>query len=121
MVEDEEPLRELMKTLLGHKGYQVLMANDGLEAVEVYRRHQKEIALVIADIGLPKLSGYEALSRIREIKPGVRAILASGHLDPDLKNLLLESGADDFIQKPYLPADVLARIRKALDVPLNVV
>ncbi|MBI4659411.1 MAG: response regulator [Verrucomicrobia bacterium] len=115
VVEDEESLQELMTALLTQNGYKVLTAGDGLEAVEIFRRHQDEIALVIADLGLPKLSGTEAVSRIKAIRPDAKSILASGYLDPDLANDLQKIGAKDFIQKPYLPSEVCRRVRHALD------
>lgn len=115
VVEDEELLRELVTTLLSRSGYKVLIAGDGHEAIEVYKQHQNEIALVLADIGLPKLSGIEALTRMKEINPGVKAILASGYLDPELMNGIQKAGANDFLQKPYVPTEICRRVRLVLD------
>ena len=117
VVEDEEMLRDLVTTLLNQNGYKVLTAADGLQAVEVYTRHREEIALVIADIGLPKLNGTEALLRIKEINSAVKTILVSGYLDPEFMNNLQKTGANDFIQKPYVPSEICSRVRKALDTP----
>jgi len=62
-------LLELVAVLLEQKGYRVLGAANGEKAVEVYSRHQHEIALVITDLGLPKLDGWEVFKRVRSVNP----------------------------------------------------
>lgn len=116
-VEDEEMLLDLLNTLLAAKGYDILAATDGEEAVEIYRSRWKEIALVLTDVGLPKMSGMEAFQRMRAINPNVKVILASGYLDQQLKSQMIEEGARDFVQKPYEPNEILKKIRQALDTP----
>ena len=66
-------------------------------------------------MGLPKLGGWEALQKMKEINPDIKVILASGYLDPELKADMLKSGAKDFIQKPYVAQDILKRVRSILD------
>ncbi len=115
IVEDEELLRELLKSVLEERGYHVLTAGDGVEGLEVYKQHVKEIALVLSDMGLPRLGGWEMFQKMREIHPGVAAILASGYFDPNLKMDMLKAGAMDFIQKPYVAEDIHRRIREIID------
>ena len=115
LVEDEEVLLNLVKSLLEEKGYQVLAARDGGEAVDTYKHRQNEIALVFADMGLPILGGWEAFLKMKELNPKVKMIFASGYLDPSAKSELLKKGAKDFLQKPYEPERVLRRIRQVLD------
>ncbi|MBI3189466.1 MAG: PAS domain S-box protein, partial [Ignavibacteriales bacterium] len=69
LVEDEEMLRDMATGILETKGYKVITAADGEEGVEQYQRHHKEILLVLSDLGLPKLSGFEAFKRMKEINP----------------------------------------------------
>jgi CheY-like chemotaxis protein len=76
---------------------------------------EEDIALVITDLGLPKLDGWEVFKRVREINPGVAVLLASGYVDRDLKQQILESGVKGFLQKPYRPEELLLTVRKALD------
>ena len=114
VVEDEELLRNLLKIVFEGKGYEVLTAQDGLEAVEIYAEHQHEVALVLADMGLPKLNGREAYKSMKAMNPDVKVIIASGYLSPHLRADLLQDGAKDFIQKPYIPTDVLRKARVAL-------
>ncbi len=117
LVEDETLLQELLKALLSDKGYKIITASDGLEAVETFRRHQNEINLVLTDMGLPRLGGWEACLQMQKIRPQIPVVLASGYLDPNLKNNLLKQGARDFVQKPYVPQELFRRIRQILDSP----
>lgn len=114
LVEDEEMLLDLLQALLEENGYQVLTAKDGMEAVEVYQSHIEEISIVLSDMGLPKLGGWEAFRRMREMNPNIRCILASGYFDPDLRLDMIKEGAIDFVQKPYIPNVILARISEAI-------
>jgi len=115
-VEDEEMLRDLIREVLTAKGYTVLTAEDGEEMINTYLRHQREISLVISDMGLPKLGGYEAYKKIKAVTPQVRMILASGYLEPNVKSEIFKGGVKDFIQKPYLPDEVLKKVRDALSI-----
>lgn len=116
VVEDEEMLRELVRTTLEAKGYRVLTAGDGEEAVETYRRHQGEIHLVLCDMGLPKFSGYEVYQKLKKLNPSIWMALASGYLEPGVKSEILKGGVKDFIQKPYSPSQMLRTIRSVLDL-----
>ncbi len=115
VIEDEEMLRNLAKAILISKGYQVLTAEDGMLGVEMYRSHQDKIAVILSDIGLPSLSGQDVLKRIREINPKAKVVMASGFFDPNTKSEMYKSGARHFIQKPYLPDEVLQTIREVID------
>lgn len=115
LVEDEELLRDVVSSMLTGKGYSVIIATDGDEAVSLYRQYQNKIDLVFTDIGLPKLSGIEEFWALKKINPRVKVLLASGFLDPDLKSDLFIAGAAGFVQKPYEAEDVLGKIREAID------
>jgi signal transduction histidine kinase/ActR/RegA family two-component response regulator len=115
VVEDEETLKEAVRLILSMKGYTVLTAEDGNQAVEMYRDHVKEIALVVCDFGLPRYNGHEVLRRLRAINPEVKFILASGYIDPQEKSAILKDGAKDFLQKPYVANDVMRKIRDVID------
>jgi CheY-like chemotaxis protein len=114
-VEDEELLRTAVASTLESNGYTVYTAVDGRQAVDVYKQYRKEIALVVTDMGLPKLSGMDVFLRLREINPTLKIILASGFISIDQKSELLKAGASEFIQKPYLLSEVLEKIRGALN------
>jgi len=115
IVEDEQMLLDLLKYLLQNNGYTVLTATDGMEALEVYETHKDEISLVLSDMGLPRLGGYEAFMKMKELNPDVKVILASGYMDPTMRTRLLEAGAMEFMQKPYVPEIILKSIRDFID------
>jgi PAS domain S-box-containing protein len=114
-VEDETLLLDMVQILLESSGYTVFTAKDGEEAVHVYQQHAHEIALVISDMGLPKLTGVSEFEKLKEINPAVKIIFASGYFEPDSKAKLVNAGAKGFLQKPYVIEEVLSKIRKALD------
>ena len=116
VVEDEEHLISVLAGLLKSKGYRVLLARDGYEAVETYERYQHEIAVVVSDLGLPKMTGQDAFMRMKSVNPNVKVIFGTGYLDPDLKTELLNLGAKDFMAKPYGQDELLKRIRELIDV-----
>ena len=114
LVEDEEMLRELGVSILESEGFRVLAAKDGVEAVAVFEEHSEEIGLVVCDLGLPRLGGREAFLKMKERKPSVRAIVASGYLEPAIRSEMLKAGVIDTIQKPYDFNDLLAKIRSVI-------
>jgi len=114
LVEDEEMLRELGVSILENEGFRVLAAKDGIEAVALFEAHSDEIGLVVCDLGLPRLGGREAFLKMKETKPGVRAIVASGYLEPTIRSEMLKAGVIDTIQKPYDFNDLLVKIRSII-------
>jgi PAS domain S-box-containing protein len=115
VVEDEEAIRELLKTFLQLAGYTVLIAVDGREAIEVYDKHWEDIDLVLADNGLPKLSGYDIFRKMKSKNSKLKFILASGSVEPERISEILRDGARDFIEKPYTVFKVLRAVRSVLD------
>jgi DNA-binding NtrC family response regulator len=115
IVEDEENLRDLLRMMLEDSGIKVLEAVDGMEAVEVFTAHKDEIGVVLTDLGLPRLGGWEAFLKMREINPEVKGILASGFFNPDVKIEIIKSGAEYFIQKPYNSTQIVEMVRNLLN------
>jgi PAS domain S-box-containing protein len=114
LVEDEEMLRDLGVQILEGEGYRVIAAKDGLEAVELFALHRDSIGLVVCDLGLPRLGGRDAFMKMKEIKPSVRAIVASGYLEPSVRSEILRAGVIDTIQKPYDFREMLEKIRSVI-------
>jgi len=115
IVEDEDNLRELLRMVLEDKGMKVLEAIDGVEAVEIFTSHKDEIGVVLSDLGLPRLGGWEAFLEMRKINPELKGILASGFFNADVRNEIIKSGARDFIQKPYNTVQIIKIISELLD------
>lgn len=117
-VEDEEMLKDVITNVLEEKGYTVLTASDGIEAVELFMKHQRDIALVLSDLGLPRLGGWEACVTMREINAGVRVVVASGFIEPTLREEIVKAGGG-IVQKPYEPSEVLRTVRGMLNLQRN--
>ena len=100
-VDDEEMLRNLGVEILEGEGYRVITARDGMEAVELFEQHRDEIGLVVCDLGLPRLGGREVYRKMKKMKRSVRAIVASGYLEPAMRSEMLRAGVLETIQKPY--------------------
>lgn len=114
VVEDEVVICKLLEEILVARGYSVLTAGDGSEALKLYRKHREGIDVVIMDMGLPKLSGQALFLNIKQINPDATIILASGYVDEDLRRDLFELGAAAFVQKPYRSQEILNSIRTVL-------
>ncbi len=115
VVEDEDLMLEFVVTLLEQRGYHTLKATDGEEAIRLHKVHRGEIDLVLSDIGLPKLDGWEACQQMKRNDPELVVFLASGYLEPALKAEIQNAGVSGFIEKPYRPHEILQQVREALD------
>jgi PAS domain S-box-containing protein len=113
-VEDEEMLMMPIRDILSDEGFEVLTAKDGVEAVDTYRFEWKRIDVVLMDMGLPKLNGRDAFLKMKSLNPAVRAIIASGQMEPEAKAELGKLGVEHFVEKPYQMSDILQRIAAIL-------
>ncbi len=114
-VEDERLARDVVAESLALKGYHVLLAADGEEGVAVYKAHAGKIALVISDLGLPKLDGIEMCRRIREMDGKIPFVLASGFFDPERRAMMEELAIAEVLQKPLKIPMLLTTIRRVID------
>jgi CheY-like chemotaxis protein len=118
LVEDEEPVRRLGRSILQRHGYRVIEASSGLEALSVWDRHAPEINLLLTDVVMPEgINGHDLARRLRQGRPELKVVFTSGY-DPDRWNIesaILES--THFVQKPYSVEKLLHSIRHSLDTP----
>ncbi|TGL76727.1 PAS domain-containing sensor histidine kinase [Leptospira yasudae] len=114
LIEDEEMLKEVLTAILEKEGYKVLVATNGMDAVEIYRSHWNRIDLVLSDVGLPGMEGDQMYYEMKRINPAIRAILASGFIEPNKKTKLLREGVIDVLQKPYATVEILNKIKTAI-------
>ncbi len=114
VVDDEMVVRRTARSLLLSLGYDVLMAADGDEAVEVYRRHQPDIRLVLLDMVMPILSGRDTFLKLRELDPGVAVLFTSGFSYEQRIDDLLAMGARGFVQKPYRRSSLSREVHQAI-------
>ncbi len=112
LVDDEEMIRVISRTVLEAAGYAVREATDGVEAVECFREHHADIDLVILDLIMPRLSGRDASKRMVALDPAVKILLSSGYSTDDVSDIPEALG---LLSKPYRPNELLAAVRDALD------
>lgn len=110
IVEDEFPIRSFISLNLKREGYEVVEAEDGERAIEVFHQH-KDIHIVLLDVMMPKMDGFEVLKVLREERPDVGIIMLTARTSDQDKVMGLEYGADDYISKPFSPAELVARIK----------
>ena len=101
IVEDEESMLYVLEKMLANRGYKVLKASDGEQAVRIYQRHKESIDVVFLDVGLPKLSGQDVLFKIKQEKQDAKVIVASGYFEEQFKSDFEKAGIKHFLQKPY--------------------
>jgi DNA-binding response OmpR family regulator len=114
VVEDDAPLRETLTYNLRGEGYQVLIATDGVTALEIAR--QKPVSLVLLDLMLPRLDGLEVCRQLRS-RPEtakIAILMLTARVEETDKVVGLELGADDYVTKPYAWNELRARIRALL-------
>jgi PAS domain S-box-containing protein len=115
VVEDEKNMLSLLEKVLLQQGYQVFTATDGEKALEIYQHHNGTIDVVLLDIGLPKLAGEDVLRKMKQQNPGVKVVIASGYLEPELKAKMDQAGVQYFLPKPYLPDKVVKILQRAIE------
>jgi signal transduction histidine kinase len=115
LVEDEEPLRELVRELLLGFGYTVLDAEHGGAALEVAGRHPSAIHLLLTDIVMPVLSGEALAQRLTALRPGVKVLFMSGYTDDVLGRHGIIDSQLNYLQKPFPPERLAQKVRDVLD------
>ncbi len=112
VVDDEPPIRRLLRTSLGAQGYRILEAETGQRALDLLAQEGPEVMLL--DLGLPDLDGLEVIRRVRASGANVAVIVLSSRGDERGKVEALDLGADDYVTKPFGMAELVARVRTAL-------
>lgn len=114
VVEDDEAVRNLIRSVLSDKGYRLIEARQGKEALEMARNLRDPLHLLLTDVVMPEMSGGELAQQIRRYFPQVKVLFISGYTD----NMVLREGrlkpGEHFIQKPFSPILLLETIRKML-------
>jgi len=117
MVEDEEMVRELIVRVISGQGYNVLVANDGQEALTIFKSHEGPIDLMVTDVMMPGMSGDELAERVRELAPALKVIYLSGYTANAIAARGILQPGVHLIQKPFEPNALLAKIREVIDAP----
>jgi YesN/AraC family two-component response regulator len=105
---------EINSRLVEMLGYEVLQAHDGVEGIEVFRRHRADILLVLSDFAMPRKNGLEMVSALREMSPAIPVILASGYSEELVMDGMNMSNPQYFLGKPF----TLQELRDVVSVAL---
>jgi len=114
MVDDEAIMLEVGREMLEVIGYKVLTANDGKEAVKVYKNNRDTIDVVLLDMVMPNMGGGKTYDRLKEINPNIKVVLSSGYAIDGEATKILERGCNGFIQKPFNVSELSQKLGKIL-------
>ncbi|RLA16146.1 MAG: hypothetical protein DRQ60_01340 [Gammaproteobacteria bacterium] len=114
VVDDDHMVQEVAQQFLLASGFEVLLASDGLEGVELFQQHAEELSVVLLDMTMPRMDGAEAFREMRQINDTIPVILSSGYNEQEATNQFVGRGLAGFIQKPYQMAEFLAAVQQAV-------
>ena len=117
LVEDEEPVRAVLRKMLSANGYMVLEARHGRDALLVAERHRGPIHLLLTDVVMPEMGGRELAERLTAQRPDLRVLFISGYTSDEVVRKGI--GGAGFMQKPFTSADLLRAVRERLDEPVD--
>ncbi|MEJ2716334.1 MAG: PAS domain S-box protein, partial [Deltaproteobacteria bacterium] len=115
LVDDEEFLRELGARILTNHGYKVLRAENGREAIDIYKKEGAGIALVILDLIMPGMGGRECLNGLLKLDPNVKVLVASGYSADESIQEIIQMGAKGFVSKPFRAKEFLRDAYRVLN------
>jgi PAS domain S-box-containing protein len=115
LVDDEQPILEIVRDMLKQYGYEILMAENGEEALSLFHEKGRKIDLIILDLGMPGMGGKRCLESLLQLEPSVKVIVASGYSEDGQLDELRGLGARDFLGKPYRLATMVQKVRQVLD------
>ena len=113
VVDDESRMRKLLRDFLTAKGYQILEAEDGEKAIEVFEENRNKIKLILLDVMMPKLDGWSVLRKIRQ-DSNVPVIMLTARGEEQDELFGFELGVDEYISKPFSPKILVARVEAIL-------
>jgi PAS domain S-box-containing protein len=116
VVDDEEPVRNVLRRILERGGYSVVLAEDGVRGIELFRERRDDIDLVVLDMAMPRMSGSETFESLLAIDQNVKVLISSGYSEEGRAAELLDRGARGFLRKPYGIEMVLNTVRETLDI-----
>ena len=115
VAEDNNDVRRLAKTILAGKGYAVLEASDGIDAVRKFMEHKDKIDLLLFDVVMPGKNGKEAYEEIRALRPDIKVLFTSGYTGDVVLIKGISDEAINYISKPLTPFELLKKVREVLD------
>jgi CheY-like chemotaxis protein len=119
VVEDDAVVRRLAVQALRSRGYRIIEASDGAEALEVAQALGRDLDLVISDVVMPRVGGPELMKRLAAVAPGARRLLVSGHAESDVLPASPTDVGAEFLPKPFTTERLARKVRELLDTPLG--
>src|SRR5688572_4252157 len=114
LVEDDDQVRSFIRMLLTTNGYQVLEASTGSEGLEIAERPSNEIDLLLSDMLLPELSGYDLAQKVQELRPEIKILFMTGYVEGEIVQRSISELGARFLDKPFQPATLLTRVEEAI-------
>ena len=111
VVEDDDQVRGLVQTLLSNEGYRLIVARTGTEALRLIDSENCEVQLLLSDMLLPGVSGYELAVKLRERNPRLKVILMTGYVEGEIVQNCIEELNAIFVDKPFKPAELRQVVR----------
>jgi len=115
VAEDNHDVRELIVSVLSDKGYTLVEAVDGKDAVEKFMKYKDTISLAVLDVVMPRKNGKEVYQEIQRVKPDAKVLFTSGYTGDVVLGKGIRDGALNFISKPLSPAELVLKVREILD------
>ena len=120
-MEDEEPLRRAAVEFLRLRGYTVLEARDGVDALSVSKNHGSKIHLAVTDVVMPHMSGGELAKELEKLRPQTRVLFVSGYAGQTVLDHKVVDVENNFLQKPFTLKQLASKVRTVLDYTCNTV
>jgi two-component system chemotaxis response regulator CheY len=117
VIDDSSLSRRLMRRILEEASYEVIEAGDGFAALEIFSLENPQ--LVMLDLTMPGINGFEVLKQLKNINPNVKVIVASADVQSMTRDLAFREGADGFINKPFIAEEILELIQNLLSYASN--
>lgn len=118
-VDDEEPLQQVIQEILGRRGYHVLVAGDGPQAIAASKDFSGPIHLLLTDVVMPRMHGWEVVRSLSIQRPAIKVLYMSGYSESILFERHSPTSGQYFLQKPFLPDILVDKIREVLDDPVQ--
>jgi two-component system, cell cycle sensor histidine kinase and response regulator CckA len=119
VVDDEEMVRLVIRAVLSYRGYTVVEVADGQAALRQLAERPGRIDLVLLDLNMPGMNGWELLRRLREADPAIPVIVLSGESPDEFAGRIIKAGAASVLQKPFDNLELLRQVRWTVDASRN--